>query len=245
MEARDFGRWVISIAAVIAAHAGLAAALAHWGDETEAGEPPAAIVLELAPLPVAPSDAQEDVPLEPEQLQEETPEEKPEEMVEEKVEEKLEPEPDPPTEVAVVVPPPPKNVGEPKPKKPPTSAAAPRAIPKQQTAKLAAAPAQGQPTHNSNAIPSWKRQLVSILERNKRYPPQARSRNEQGVAQLAFSINREGQLSSAHILRSSGSSTLDAETVALVRRIGSFPPPPAEFPGVQVSLTVPIRYNIR
>src|SRR5439155_24072184 len=132
----------------------------------------------------------------------------------------------------------------PKPKQPPTPAAAPRALPKQQTAKLAAAPTQGQPSQNSNAIPSWKSQVVSMLERNKRYPAEARSRNEQGVAQLAFSITRSGQVSSARIVRSSGSSTLDAETVALVRRVGSFPPPPPELPGAQVSLTVPIRYNI-
>jgi protein TonB len=246
IDARDLARWAISIAVVIGAHAGLAAALAYWPDQVEFGEPPGAIVLELAPLPVAPSDAQEDVPLEPEQLREETPEEKPEEMVEEKVEEKLEPEPDPQTEVSMVVPPPPKKVEEPpRPETPPTTTAAPRAVPTEQTAMLSAAPTEAQPTQNSNAIPSWKNQIVSIIERNKRYPAEARSRNEKGVVQVAFSITRDGQVASARIVRSSGSSALDADALVWVRRAGHYPPPPAELPGAQISITIPLRYDIR
>jgi protein TonB len=194
-------------------------------------------------VPVAPSDAEEDVPLEPEQVQE-IPPEKPEEKVEEKVEDKIEPEPQ--TEVAVTVPPP-RVEEQPKPEQPPAPApSAPRAIPKQQSSKLAAAPVQGQPSsNNSSAVQSWKSQVVSMLERNKRYPADARLHRQQGVAQLAFTLDRQGQVATAEIVRSTGSSSLDNETLALVRRAAPFPPPPPELPGAQVSLMVPIRFNFR
>ncbi len=113
-------------------------------------------------------------------------------------------------------------------------------------AAVAAAPTQGQ-VHlsDSNAIPSWRRQVVGILERNKRYPATARAHHEQGIAQLAFSIDREGRVVASRIIKSSGSSTLDQESLDLVKRAQPFPPPPPELPGAQISLTVPIRFNIR
>ena len=140
-----------------------------------------------------------------------------------KVEDKLEPEPR--AEVAVTAPPP-RVEEQPKPEQPPAPArSAPRAIPKQQSSKLSAAPVQGQPSsNNSTAVQSWKSQVVSMLERNKRYPADARSRRQQGVAQLAFTLDRQGQIASAEIVRSTGSSSLDEETLALVRRAAPFPP---------------------
>lgn len=87
----------------------------------------------------------------------------------------------------------------------------------------------------------WKRQVSDILERNKRYPPSARSKGDQGTAVLVFTINRQGKVTSAHIARSSGSSALDEQTLALVHGV-SFPPPPAEM--IDRSLVVPVKYNL-
>jgi periplasmic protein TonB len=89
----------------------------------------------------------------------------------------------------------------------------------------------------------WRSQVIGILERNKRYPPSAESNHEEGTAHLAFTIDRQGRVTSAHIAGSSGSAALDAETLALVRRV-SIPPPPAEMAGAQISLVVSLRYNI-
>src|SRR5262245_49513141 len=86
----------------------------------------------------------------------------------------------------------------------------------------------------------WKRQVSGILERNKQYPPSARSKGEQGTAVLTFTVNRQGKVTSAHIARSSGSAALDEQTLALVQGV-SFPPPPAEMIGL--SLAVPVKYN--
>jgi periplasmic protein TonB len=109
-------------------------------------------------------------------------------------------------------------------------------------AVAAQAPAASTPS-NSNALPTWKSEIIGILERNKRYPAQAEARQEHGVSNLAFSLNRQGRVTSARITASSGSAALDAETLALVRRVQPFPPPPPEVPGTQISLIVAIRYQ--
>ena len=112
-------------------------------------------------------------------------------------------------------------------------------------AERAAAPTPGAASHNPDAVPNWKSQLVARLERYKRYPSEAQSRGEQGVAQLAFSVDRSGGVHHARIVRSSGSSLLDEATLALVERAAPLPPPPPEIAGAQIAIVVPIRYNMR
>ena len=113
----------------------------------------------------------------------------------------------------------------------------------EQQAERAAAPMPGAASRNSDAVPNWKSQLVAALERHKRYPSEARG--DHGVAQLAFSIDRSGGVHNARIARSSGSSVLDREALALVQRAQPLPPPPPEIPGAQIPIVVPIRYNAR
>jgi periplasmic protein TonB len=92
-------------------------------------------------------------------------------------------------------------------------------------------------------LATWRTQIVTILEHNKRYPADARARGEHGVTRLAFSIDGNGRLLSSRILTSSGSAALDAETLELVRRAQPFPPPPPELAGSE--LMVPLSFNIR
>ncbi len=115
----------------------------------------------------------------------------------------------------------------------------------EQRAARTAAPMPGASSRNSDAVPNWKSQLVAHLERYKRYPSQAQSRGEQGVAQLAFSVDRSGGVHRARIVRSSGSGLLDEATLALVERAAPLPPPPPEISGAQIAIVVPIRYSIR
>jgi protein TonB len=103
----------------------------------------------------------------------------------------------------------------------------------------------GANSHNPNAVPNWKSQLMAQLERNKRYPSEAQSRGEQGVAQLAFSVDRGGGVHNARIVRSSGSSALDQATLAMVGRAAPLPPPPPEITGNQIPISVPIHYSVR
>lgn len=106
-------------------------------------------------------------------------------------------------------------------------------------------PTQGHFTPDtSNAVATWKTQIVALLERNKRYPESAQARREQGVVQVLFSLDRNGRVIVSRVLRSSGSSLLDEEALALLLRAEPFSAPPPEAPGERVNLTVPIRFNL-
>jgi protein TonB len=140
----------------------------------------------------------------------------------EKVEEKEEPLPEQQSE-AMLPPKPPEPLPEP---------------PREEVPVVAPRPVQARAT-----VATWRSQIVTILERNKRYPSEARARGEQGVTRLAFRIDSEGHLMSSRVVASSGSATLDAETLALVQRAQPYPPPPPELAGSE--LTVPVSFSIR
>jgi periplasmic protein TonB len=80
-------------------------------------------------------------------------------------------------------------------------------------------------------VATWRSQIITLLEHNKRYPAKARDRDEQGVTQFGFRIDADGNLMSQRVVKSSGSATLDAETLALVERLQPYPSPPPEMVG--------------
>ena len=90
-DVADLRRWLICGAIVVLAHGAIAATVVKWRDEIEPGEPAAAIVIEFAPVPVAPPTPQTDIAPGPEQVMSEASSERPVEQVEEKqkIEEKL------------------------------------------------------------------------------------------------------------------------------------------------------------
>lgn len=124
-----------------------------------------------------------------------------------------------------------------------SSASAPSAA--ERHARRTAALSPGVTQHDSDALPNWKSRLLARLERYKRYPPEAQQRGEEGVAQLAFSIDRSGGVHNAHIVHSSGSPLLDRATLALVQHAQPLPAPPAGIGGARISIVVPIQYDIR
>ncbi|MGB9367019.1 MAG: energy transducer TonB [Xanthobacteraceae bacterium] len=244
-------RWALSAALVLLAHGGVAAAVVHWHEDTDAA-PSSAIVIDLAPGMMAPDEVQQEMPPGPEQVQAEAAREVKTEQVEEKTETKAEQEPEqkiaeaPHPDVALA---PQSSRPEPEPvpmdnQVPAPATTAPQ-VPKIEESPVATAPVQAQlNVSDATAVPTWKKLVVSALERNKRYPAAAQARNERGTAQLAFSLDRQGRVTASRIVHSSGSAALDQETLDLVRRAQPFPPPPAVMPGAHIDLTVPIRFNM-
>lgn len=223
--------WVASAIAVIGVHAAAVAMLLTWHDPVAFGVPSDAIVIDLTPYS-PPSETVDDIAPGPQQ-QEEAPAPPPkQEKVEQKVDEKVDVKPSPAPAVAAL--PPPEPV-EPKPPEPTPVPVAP--------APATTAPP---PAHASKAqIDAWYGQIVMQLERHKSYPPAARAHREKGVVELAFSIDRDGRLLSSRIVKSSGYATLDAETLATVRRAQPFPVPPTGVDGRHFDFTVPVEFKIR
>jgi protein TonB len=99
---------------------------------------------------------------------------------------------------------------------------------------------------DSNKIPEWHKQVSNKLERNKRYPAHAKARGEQGTAYIEFKLDREGHVVDSRIVRSSGSTALDQETLELLHRSDPFPKPPkASLKGATVHLAIPLHFKIR
>jgi protein TonB len=237
-------RWGACFALALCFHAiAVAALLAHWTENSDLVANAPVIIIDLAPLAVAPDTKPIELPPGPQQAEAE-PEPEPDPV---KPVEKLELPPEPKAELPMAVTPPPMPPQKPKEEKPKQQHASLPSAPNtaENKAERAAAPAPGASSRNPYAVPNWKSRLVATLERAKRYPPEAQARGEHGVAQLAFSVDRSGGVHNARIVRSSGSSVLDSATVALVERAAPLPPPPPELAGAQIAISVPIRYNVR
>jgi protein TonB len=154
------------------------------------------------------------------------------------------PKPEPPKETArkPAKPPPKKKVERKKPRERADHAAprtsAPPSAQVQRAARAAAAAAGA--AASAAAAASWRSELMAHLNRYKRFPSGA---GRGGVATIAFTINRSGQVTSSRLLRSSGDSVLDAEAVSLPRRASPVPAPPPGTGGRSIGLAVPIRFS--
>lgn len=240
----DLRRWMFSSLAVLGVYAGLTATLATWrqADDSVAAEPSGAIVVDLAPVAAAPSTTPTDIAPGPEQVMSEAqPVAKPEVTPPDETPE-LPPAPNP--DAAVALPAKPQAEATPQ-QQAAAMTSAPPAI-NERTAPVAVAPIQGVPNdRNSEAVVTWRTRVLALVEKNKRYPEAARSRREQGTAQVAFTLDRQGMVVSARLTQSSGSGALDDEAIALLKRAQPFPAPPATFPGEFVVVRQPIRFTVK
>ena len=232
----DLTRWALCLGLAFACHAAAAAVLVGRWDAPETVAAAPAILVELAPLAVAPPAEPVEVAPGPQQREAsaQPAESAPPREAEADIKLPEPPQPPQPTEVQPAQDPAPRR-----------HAATPTSAPKpaERREPRAAAPAPGA-TMNSSALPSWRSSLLARLERNKRYPADAHARGERGVALLAFSVDRAGGVHHPRIARSSGSAALDRETLSLPERAQPLPPPPAELTGAQIAVTVPVRYDM-
>ncbi len=245
IDRREALRWSFCAAAVFLAHALVLLALGARPDyaEPDAGAP--VVLIELSPLTVAPPAPERDLAPGPEPLQaeserprKETTEEKPAET--ERVPD-VAPAPDAALTLPAVPEPPKEPVHKQAKQEPAEAAPIPTAPPAAVApARRPASPSLGRVARPAAAMVSWQRALLAQIERHKRYPSQALG--EQGVARLAFRLDRNGRVVASRIAQSSGSAALDEETLALIKRAQPFPAPPAETSEEQLSFMVPIRY---
>jgi protein TonB len=173
-------------------------------------------------------------------------------VVEAPPEQKEQPAPPPPDPAKSIPDPPQPAPEEPKPlraevkKKPSDTPAAPRttAPPRaERRARLASAATAGAAA--AAALPSYRDRLAAHLQRFKQYPGEAKAAGQQGVAMLRFTVSRSGQVLASGLAGSSGVSTLDAETLAMIRRAQPLPSFPPEITQSSLSFTVPVRFSIR
>jgi len=105
-----------------------------------------------------------------------------------------------------------------------------------------ATPANGVGRGRSDADSNYRGLVAAHLARYKRFPTDARSRGDQGVASVAFSLDTGGRVSSVALVRGSGVASLDQEVQAMVHRASPFPAPPS---GRPMSFTVPVSFRLQ
>lgn len=256
-EEKGAGRWTASFIIVAGLHAAAGVGVLALRAETAPPPPPGAVMIDLAPEPVAPPQPEATpeppppAPAEPPPPEPPPPEPPPEPEPPPPEPPPPEPEPpEPPPKPEVVIPPkpepPPKKierkVEKPRPPKPkevaqPSSPSPPVQAPTEAPVAASSAPSQ--------SVRTWQSTLLAHLERHKRYPRMAQARREQGVAYVRFAMDREGKVIYARLERGSGYVELDEETVALVQRAQPLPPPPEGDGRGIIELVAPVRYALR
>lgn len=224
-SSRDLLRWTAAAAIVAGLHAGAVAFALNWHEPEDIGGDADVMTVELAPIDSTPDAVARDVAPAPETMIEskavpQPQNNKPNEEI------KLE---QPPDEAPALVP-----LPDAKPPEPADEAR----LPAPRTAEQVKG---GAPRIEE----SWQTMLVRQLQRVKRYPPQAQSRNEQGIVLLSFSLDRSGHVLAHRIAKSSGYADLDDEVVAMIMRAEPLPPFPASMPEARLDLTVPIRFSLQ
>ena len=243
-------RWGGSFAVVLTLHAAAVGIALGWSHpEAPFAPPPAAVMVEMAPLPAAPEAAPNEAPPGPE-LSDVLPDPEPPppvEMPPPVMAEVTLPDPEPPPPLDLKPPPPPKSKPPEKKaeKKPPQpKAAAPPAAP-QQAAVAAAPQAAAAPAPPSATLPAWQGLLLRHLERHKRYPSEAQRARQEGVTYVRFTMSRDGRVLAARIERASGIGALDREGLELLQRAQPLPPLPSDQPGESLEIVVPIQFFLR
>ena len=252
-DERTLRRWIIAAAVVVLVHALIVFWIYYVRDLRPAGVQPEAIMIELAPVDVAPPDEASAVLAPGPQMQQAAPEET-QQLPEI-------PMPELPTlpKPNVVLQPQhkPQPIEKPKPKKiekeipkpmakPVHQPPAPRtSAPPSPTAAHGARPSAGttaargsRPSAGGGAHSNWSPRL-SI---SHAYPEAARARGEQGTVRVMITFGSNGHAISARLAGSSGSAILDQAALASARG-ASLPPLPPEM-GSSITRIVPIRYSI-
>ena len=244
---REALRWIGSFAFVLALHAGAIRLALGWvNGEVPYSPPPAAIMMELAPLPAAPEAVPNEAPPGPE-LSEVIPEPEeppPVEMPPPVLAEVTLPDPEPPPPLDLKPPPPPKPPEKKVERKPPQpKVSAPPAPPEE--ARVAAAPMPGASVDPPSAtLPTWKGLLFRHLQRHKRYPVEAQRARQQGIAYVRFVMGRDGRVLSARLEQSAGSALLDREAMEWLQRAQPLPALPMDQPGESIEIIVPFQFKM-
>lgn len=114
----------------------------------------------------------------------------------------------------------------------------------QQKASTGRADARRSGGGNPGVRQNYFSRLAAHLARYKRYPMASRRRGEEGVAKVAFELNRSGQVLSSSIAVSSGSRRLDAAVLEMLKRAQPLPAFPPEMAQQTLSVTLPVEFAI-
>lgn len=251
------GRWAVAALVAGGLHAGaVGLAMMYWQEDDAADDPAGALTVDMVAMPAPTPVNSEDAAVGPDANATVASPEASKQVVE-KLQKDIPPvEPSPTPDAEVVLPKPqldekeqPKEeeAKEPVRDKRETAAAEEVEFTTRQPRVEAqpapsASPVKGMSPTVSRAQSIWQKGLIDQLKRYKRYPPDAERRGVRGEVVVRFKVDETGQVIFSEILKSSGSSILDDEALALVKRASPFAAPP---PGVELENDLPLKFGIK
>jgi periplasmic protein TonB len=258
-------RWGVSAMAIVATHAALIMLAMNWyTPRPEPGVAMPAIMIDLAPITSSPEAAPMDMtpgpemqqadaaPPEPaaaepvqEQIAPTPPQEKPEVVA--PPEQKQQPTPEKPEPTKIVpeqkpVPVKPKVV-RPDAKKPSEAPPAPRTSAPPRAERQAPAASAISAGAAASAMAAYGQRVRAHLMRFHQYP--SSGNGQRGVARLAFTLGRNGQVQSSRLGGSSGVSAFDSQAMAMIRQAAPFPAFPPEITYGSMPFNVPVEFKPR
>lgn len=90
---------------------------------------------------------------------------------------------------------------------------------------------------------AFRAQLQEHLARYRIYPAAAHKAGKEGIVQVRFLMNHDGNLIDAWIESSSGNADIDGEALASLRRARPLPTPPRGWPD-RIDISLPITFRI-
>ena len=93
---------------------------------------------------------------------------------------------------------------------------------------------------------TYIQELYQWLAKHRTYPPIAKKSKQEGTVLLAFTVNRQGDISESSIKKSSGYPLLDEAAIRMLEKASPLPPVPDDFyPNRnQLPLVMPIEFSL-
>lgn len=103
---------------------------------------------------------------------------------------------------------------------------------------------QGPGSGAGSALQGYLKEVRRLLEKHKDYPHMARRRQLQGIVVMVFTISSGGQIESYRVGRASGHDLLDEAAKETIRRVGHFPPFPADLNRQKLTIEIPLAFRL-
>lgn len=104
------------------------------------------------------------------------------------------------------------------------------------------------PRQVGTVVPSsYYNELEALIQKSLLYPAQSIAHDEEGSCTVRVSFARDGAIAGAQMARTSGYGPLDGECREVFRRIGRFPPIPADASpdATDFSIELPITFSLK
>jgi len=86
--------------------------------------------------------------------------------------------------------------------------------------------------------------LMGWLRKHKKYPPELKKKKQQGVVEVKFSIDRNGELLSSAIHKTSGNPLLDEAALQMLAAASPMPSIPEALDRDTLTLVIPVEYSL-